>query len=366
MNDSLVRVLDPSFYSSREIFEKEINTIFSTTWHFAGHTSQLSNTGDYFTFELFGENFFSVMGGDGQIRTFYNVCQHRAHPVVSGCGTISKLTCPYHAWTYDLEGILQFGPNLKSVPGLECSTIRLTEVRTEIFLNFIFVNLDPDSKPMDQWFPGVCDELKEFLPRWKDLAPAQWIEVEENCNWKVSVENYSECYHCALNHPSFSTGVIKPNTYDIQPQGYCLRHTTEARSVKSMSYAIDASVPHANEYSSWYLWPMFSFQVYPGQVLNTYHWRPIDAEHVTVYRGWFSANGDHDETVSQLAVQDRATTVAEDIRLVESVQRGLKSRGYSPGPLVIDPNFGVNSEHSLAAFHNWVREGMKESETADQ
>ena len=361
MNDKLVYALDPTYYSSTEIFNKEIRNLFSSTWQFAGHASQLRNTGDYFSFELFNESFFCVLGKDNEIRTFYNVCQHRAHPLVKGCGSATKLTCPYHAWTYDLEGKLQFGPNLKSVEGFDVSQIRLAEVQTEVFLNFIFINLDTNCQPMNQWFPNAETELKKFLPHWSDLAPVEWIEIDEQCNWKVSVENYSECYHCALNHRSFSSGVIKPQTYDIQPQGYCLRHRTEARSLKTMSYPIDTSIPHANEYSSWYLWPTFSFQVYPGQVLNTYHWRPIDAENVKVWRGWYTRLGKYDEVIEKLAIQDRNTTVAEDIRLVESVHRGLKSRGYTPGPLVIDPNCGVNSEHSLMALHQWMRESIEQS-----
>ena len=113
---------------------------------------------------------------------------------------------------------------------------------------------------------------------------------------------------------------------------------------------------YAGVYSSWFLWPMFSFQVYPGNMLNTYHWRAVDAGRVVVWRGWYSMDGAESEVVRQLAIQDRETTVAEDIGLVESVQRGLASRGYRPGPLVIDPGYGVNSEHSIAVLQNWMRQ----------
>ena len=106
---------------------------------------------------------------------------------------------------------------------------------------------------------------------------------------------------------------------------------------------------------------MFSFQVYPGNMLNTYHWRAIDAGRVVIWRGWYSIDGVESAVVRQLAAQDRETTVAEDIGLVESVQRGLNSRGYKPGPLVIDPNYGVNSEHSIAVLQTWMREGAGES-----
>ena len=88
------------------------------------------------------------------------------------------------------------------------------------------------------------------------------------------------------------------------------------------------------------------------------HWRPVDTGHVVVWRGWYSVGGHDDETVRRMAVQDRATTVAEDIRLVESVQSGLQSRGYVPGPLVVDPACGVNSEHSILHLHRWIREAL--------
>jgi phenylpropionate dioxygenase-like ring-hydroxylating dioxygenase large terminal subunit len=359
MNAPLTHSLDARYYTDPVIFEAERKGVLARTWQFAGHGSQLEHPGDYFAFEMAGESLFCIKGRDGEIRTFYNVCQHRAHQLVSGEGSTRVVVCPYHAWTYELTGELRAAPNTKSVPGFDKSAVCLTEVRTELFLGFIFVNLDPDAAPMDAWFPGVREELMEWLPHWDSLKPLEWVEVPENCNWKVSVENYSECYHCSLNHPTFATGIIKPETYDIQPEGYCLRHTTECQSLENMSYDIDRSKPHSEEYSSWFLWPMFSFQVYPGNVLNTYHWRAIDPDHVVVWRGWYTEGGWDSEVIRRLAVQDRATTVEEDIHLVESVQRGLKSRGYVPGPLVVDPGCGVNSEHSVMTLQKWMREGIE-------
>ena len=104
---------------------------------------------------------------------------------------------------------------------------------------------------------------------------------------------------------------------------------------------------------------MFSFQVYPGNILNTYHWRAVDADHVIIWRGWYTIDGTDSEVVRRLASQDRATTVEEDIHLVESVQRGLNSRGYKPGPLVLDPACGLRSEHSVHALQQWMRDAIK-------
>lgn len=361
MDDTVkpVRSLDARYYTDPAVFEMEKQGVLARTWQLAGHVSQIENPGDYFTFDIAGENLFCIRTKQGDIRGYYNVCQHRAHELMQGEGNAKLIVCPYHAWTYELTGGLRSGPNTKAVPGFDKSSICLSPIRIEEFCGFVFANLDPDAAPMDTWFPNVRAELSAFVPDIERLKPLEWVEIPEKCNWKVSVENYSECYHCQLNHPTFSNGVVKSDTYDIQPQGYCLRHTTESQNLNQMTYPIDLQAnDHAGDYSSWFLWPMVSFQVYPGNVLNTYHWRPLDHEHVVVWRGWYSVDGVDSETVRRLAVQDRATTVEEDIHLVQSVQRGLQSRGYRPGPLVVDPKCGVRSEHSIKVLQGWMRDAI--------
>ena len=354
-----VHSLAAKYYTDPDIFKNEKTGLLCKTWQFAGHASRLEKTGDYFSFEIAGQSLFSIMNRDGKIRTYYNVCQHRAHELVTGSGNCKVIVCPYHAWSYELNGQMRTGPNVSSVPGFDKSKICLHAVNTEVFCGFIFVNLDASAKPMDEWFPKVRQQLQEFVPNIEALKPLQWVEIPEDCNWKVSVENYSECYHCLLNHPTFAGGVINPNTYDIQPQGHCLRHTTQCQNLDKMTYDIDlAANDYAGSYSSWFLWPLFSFQVYPGNILNTYHWRVVDTDKVVVWRGWYSVDGADNDTVRRLAIQDRQTTVEEDIKLVESVQRGLASHGYQPGPLVIDPKSGVNSEHSVGFLQQWMRQAV--------
>ena len=353
-----IKSLAARYYTDPQVFEAEKAGVLARTWQFGCHGADISEPGDYATFEIAGESLFAIRGRDGRARVFYNVCQHRAHQLVSGSGTARVVVCPYHAWTYELTGELRAGPNISAVEGFDKSSVCLSQVRAEEFLGFLFVNLDPEAAPLDEWFPGARKELAEWVPNWADLKPLEWVEVSENCNWKVSVENYSECYHCALNHPTFANGVVRPETYDIQPKGMCLRHSTECQSLEHMTYDIRSGFAHYDEYSSWFLWPMFSFQVYPGNLLNTYHWRAVEADRVVVWRGWYSVGGSEDATVRKLAQQDRETTVAEDIRLVESVQRGLHSRGYRPGPLVVDPKGGVNSEHPIMHLQRWMREAI--------
>ena len=353
------RALDPIFYTDPDAYQSELVKIFAKTWQYAGHVSRLANVGDYFCFEVAGDTLFCIRDDENEIRAFYNVCQHRAHELLKGAGNCKRLVCPYHAWTYDLDGKFRSGPNTSSVPNFDGSSIRLKDVQVDVFNGFIFVNLDPDAKSMDEWYPKARAELAAFVPQIHELEPLLTHEVSEVCNWKVSVENYSECYHCRLNHPTFATGVIKASTYNILPQGHCLRHTTESQNLEKMSYPIDIEANEfAGSYSSWFLYPNFSFQVYPGNTLNTYHWIPRGVDGVDVRRGWYTVGGEDSDVIRGLAQQDLDTTVAEDIRLVESVQRGLESRGYSAGPLVIDPKTGVESEHSILALQGWIRDAL--------
>ena len=141
---------------------------------------------------------------------------------------------------------------------------------------------------------------------------------------------------------------VRLHSYDIIPHGRVLRHVTKSVPVESLTYRVDpGSHPHALDYTSWFLWPTFSFQIYPGNVLNTYVWHAVDHRTTRMVRQWFAADGVEPDLIESLAEQDLRTTVAEDVRLVESVQRGLESGGYRPAPLVIDPAGGVNSEHSI-------------------
>ena len=271
MSTSPVHALDAAHYTDATRFERERERIFRRTWQFAGHVSQLEHPGDCFALDLHGRSLFCVKDRGGVVRAFYNACRHRAHQLVEGSGRKRALVCPYHAWTYELDGRLRAAPGAGATPGFDRSEIRLTPVRSEIVGGFVFVNLDPDAEPMDTWYPGLA---------------------------------------------------------------------------------------HALDYTSWFLWPTFSFQVYPGNVLNTYIWHAVDHRTTRVIRQWFAPDGVEPELIVSLAEQDLGTTVAEDVRLVESVQRGLESGGYRPAPLIIDPAGGVNSEHSIRVLYEWLGEAM--------
>ncbi len=350
-----VRALAPRYYLDGDHHALEMDRVFARTWQYACHGAEVAEKRTYKTFRIGDQCLFVVRDGEGRLRAFFNVCQHRAHELLRGEGRVRLITCPYHAWAYDLGGRLVRAPNSDKSPGFDASTICLPEVRLESFCGFLFINLDTGAAPMAEWYPGVEEELRAFVPGIDELRPLLTRSVEEDCNWKVSVENYSECYHCRVAHPTFTKGVVDPDDYNVMPRGYCLVHSARCVPPERMSYEVGAGPDAcATGYRSWFLWPAFSFQVYPGGILNTYVWRPENVEKVTVHRGWYTAQGVREDAIEKLAQQDLETTVAEDVRLVNSVQRGLKSKGYAPGPLVLDPRLGFNSEHSVRTLNEWL------------
>ena len=352
-----VKALAPRFYTDPGIYQEMREKIFFKSWHYVCHETRVPEPGDYCAFELLDQDLFVIRGRDGRIRCFYNVCQHRGHTLVQDSGRTKTLVCPYHAWTYELTGKLRGAPNSQKVPGFDKSKICLTEVKLDIWLGFCFVNLDPDASSVDDTFPGVKEAVKALCPDIKEKVFAYEHSAPEYCNWLVAIENYNECYHCGHCHKAFASGVIDPGSYDIQPfgSGRVLNHASKPAAGDMQWYDTSGS-----DYGSFYLFPLFSLQIYPGGVVNTYYWRPLAHNDTEVHRGWFSKDGVVDDQLQEVIDLDRDTTFNEDLALVKQVQRGLTSRGYRPGPLVMSPAFGINSEHSIRALHRWVIEALAE------
>ena len=346
-----VTALPSRFYLDEDVFSRLREGLFFQSWQYACHESQVSEPGCYHAFSLLDQDILLTRGKDGRLRGFYNVCQHRGHTLAAGSGKAQLLVCPYHSWSYDLEGKLRGAPGL-----LETAGICLTPVRVESLLGFVFVNLDAEAMPMREAYPDVAETVERLVPDIRALRLAHEHEALEACNWLVATANYNECYHCKNAHRAFSKGVVDPASYDIQPfsSGRVLRHSAQGARAEEAWY--ERGEAGDADYNSFYLFPGFSLQIYPGRMVNSYHWRPLDVENTLVWRSWFSADGKVDATLQKVIDLDRETTFAEDLALVKATQRGLHSRGYRPGPLVIKPGGGIESEHSVAALHGWVEE----------
>ena len=352
-----IKGLPARFFNDPDTFSRIRENVFFRTWQYACHESQLPDPGDFLSFSLFNQDILVLRDHKGALRAMYNVCQHRGHKLLEGAGNKRLIVCPYHAWSYDLAGQLRAAPNSASVEGFDAAEICIPQIRLEVFLGFVFVNLDPDCPDMEDCYPGVKKGILALCPDVSGQKFAYEHSINEGCNWLIAIENYNECYHCKVAHPDFAKGVIDPASYGVLPfgEGQVLHHSSMPTQSKEAWYDVSGS-----DYGSFFLWPATSIQIYPGGVLNTYYWRPLNIEDVRVHRGWFSADGKVDTQLQKVIDLDRDTTFAEDLVLVQNVQRGVQSRGYQPGPLVVDPGGGIDNELSIATLHQWVREAVDE------
>src|SRR5437016_13494291 len=201
--------LPQKYFVSPDIFVKEQAEIFSKQWLLVGHQSQIPKPGDYFLATIAGESVIVTRDQKSQVRGFYNVCRQRGTRLkADACGHASAIQCQYHAWTYALDGRLIGAPHMDDVPGFDKADYSLHQVNLGLWEGFIFVNLEKNPEPLEEWF----SPLKGKFSHWNMsiLQPAKRIDYDVRANWKLMFENYSECYHCPGVHPQLQ----KVSPYD--------------------------------------------------------------------------------------------------------------------------------------------------------
>ena len=193
--------LDLEYYKNPELFTIERERIFFDSWIFIGHESQINKKGDFFIYELLNEEIIIVRGKDMKIRAFFNVCRHRGSRIcLEDKGNIKRLTCPYHAWSYNLEGNLQ---GAKSLPkDIEKQSLSLHKCGLEVIGGMLFVNLSDNPESLDNLKRDLEEPFALF--GFENLKIAAHKNYPIEANWKLAVENYQECYHCAPSHPEYS------------------------------------------------------------------------------------------------------------------------------------------------------------------
>jgi len=349
--------LDARFYTDPDIFAAEMDAIFARTWIMVGHQSQVVEPGRLITARV-GDEDVIVANDKGTITGLYNVCQHRGHQLVPPTGPGGEatevkgaITCPYHAWTYNLDG------SLLNARGEDVGEICVPPVRVATLAGFLFVNLDPAAPPLGDYIPGIADELLAIAPK----APTRVFSHRRThlvrANWKIAVENYNECYHCPNVHKTFTAGVVSPGSYRITPRGNTIHHTAEGPDPERSGYT---RTDEGNAYGSFFTWPVSSIQCYPGQVLNTFRWVPQAVDETLLIREWWFDSPTPTTEQMEVIELDWDTTVAEDFEIMDSVQRGVGSRGYTPGPLVTRPSgvASVHSEDTVPHLHGLLRNAL--------
>ena len=193
--------LKQEFYKQADIYELEIKKIYMDSWLFIGHQSEIPNKGDYFVYNLLSESVIVVRGKDQQIHGYMNVCRHRGSRIcLEDRGNMQRFTCPYHAWTYNLDGSLMIAKELSN--GVKKQDLGLHKCQIEVVEGLILLNFSDQPSSLDDLKNELSEPMNMF--GFKDLKIAAHKNYPIDANWKLAVENYNECYHCAPSHPEYS------------------------------------------------------------------------------------------------------------------------------------------------------------------
>lgn len=345
------RTLPGHYYFDPGIFDLEKRKVFHHSWQYVGHVSMLREPGSYITRSILDQNVVLLRDRQGEIRAFFNVCQHRAHQLLKGEGRLAAaaITCPYHAWTYDLSGALRSARGAETVMEFDLQSFRLSPVRLASFLGFLFVNLDGTAPAFEEVTSDLAAEVASFSPKAAELHCAYRGEYPLAANWKNSVENYSECFHCPISHRSLVEGALDYPSYRITTHPHHHSHRSRDKGDAQGYSSRNEIAANTTEFGSWLLWPNWCLEVYPGGNLTVFHHVPLGPEQTVQRVEWYFPEARI--TPADQEVIDFVHGVRlEDIPICESVQAGLHSLGYRQGRFVVDPERSEISEHAVHDF----------------
>ena len=342
--------LPASWYSDPEIARLEGERIFRRSWQYAGRADQVAGPGDYFACRAGDVPVVVVRDRERVLRAFVNVCRHRGHEVVHGAGTRASLQCPYHAWTYGLDGQLRAAPRADREPGFDAAGLSLLPVAVDTWGPFVFVNPAPDAPPLAEALGDLPDMVARSGVDLDRLRFHQRAEWEMDANWKVVVENFLECYHCAVAHPGFSTVVdVGPEAYRLEAHGLVLSQFGSVRpSANGKELPYDPR-GEAEEGQFHFLFPNFGLNIMPGRAnVSVGPALPAGPERTARYLDYFFGPDVPDEWIDEMVTFD-AQVGDEDRGLVASVQRGLRSGMVERGRLLPESEKLIHEFQTLVA-----------------
>ena len=343
--------IDPRWY------DIEQRDVFARSWQWVCHVESLRNPGDYVALQVAGMPIALVRGDDGELRAFYNVCQHRAHLLLSGAGHTGSIVCPYHGWAYDLSGQLHRARETDRVPGFDPSVICLQPVQAEVFGGFVYVNLDPGAEPLATQSGDLGAEIARWAPDVADLTHVRRFDYEIASNWKNVVDNFLECYHCQVAHPDFVT-LVEMGTYRVTTHGIYSSHMARAGYSDNSAYNVEGS--SVKDLAVWWLWPNTCLMRYPGRgnfsIMQMVPTGP-ETTHETI-DFYFETDELGPADIESMRYIDDILQ-PEDIAIVESVQRGMRTPAFTQGRIVCDPDGSGLSEHGVHHFHGLVLDAYR-------
>ncbi|MFC7156817.1 aromatic ring-hydroxylating dioxygenase subunit alpha [Halomarina halobia] len=351
--------LPARYFTDPEVHEMEKEAVFSRYWIYAGHANAVPEPGDFFTRTVGDRQVIVVRDRDGEVRAYYNVCAHRGSKMVDDTpmtdpGNMRRIKCPYHLWTYDLDGTLASTPKsfeeASLNPDLEDDEVRkldperngLMEVHTDSIGPLVFVNFDDDPMALAEQAGKMKDELEALPLEEYELARRYVSEVE--CNWKTFGGNYSECDHCQSNHQDWIKGIrLDESELEVDDYHWVLHYTHEE------DVDDELRIHEEHEAKFYYLWPNFTVNMYgTADGYGTYIIDPIDEGRFQLIADYYFRDADLSEEEEEFVRTSRQLQ-EEDFELVERQYAGLKMGAMAQAQL--GPN-----EHTLHKFHRLAQE----------
>ena len=352
------KTLEQKYFVSPQIFAEEQQKIFSRQWVLVGHQSQIAQAGDYFTAEIAGESLIIVRDKRGEIHGFYNVCRHRGSRLIENRkGQLSAaIQCPYHAWTYGLDGRLLGAPHMDDVLGFNKADYSLRPVNVALWEGFIFVNLAEAGAltsilsqrerrkqdgfvSLEDWFATLAGKFARWnLP---SLRSARRIEYDVRANWKLIFQNYSECYHCLGVHPELSKISPHDSAENDLIEGPFLGGFMRIASDKSLTISGHTCALPVGDFGDEDFRFVFYYSIFPNMLMSlhpdyvmVHQLEPQSPERTLILCDWFF----HPDAFNRVdfrpddAIEFWDMVNRQDWHVCELSQQGISSRAYVPGP----------------------------------
>jgi Rieske 2Fe-2S family protein len=337
------RTLPGEHYTSAGLLEEEQDRIFAREWVCVGRVSRLERPGDYFLRTIAGESIIVLRDREGALRAFFNVCRHRGTRICKEeSGRFPEtIQCPYHAWTYRMDGQLVGAPHMQDVEGFDKKDYALHSAAVAEWEGFLFVNLDEDAVPFSKAWAAMRGRLERFdLAR---LSVGHRVVYDVKANWKLVFQNYSECLHCPMIHPELTTVLPFQSGANDLTEGPFLGgymeikapHESATLSGRACGRPVSGNLPEGDLRRAYYytLMPNLMLSIHPDYV-NYYLVRPLAPDRTEVESEWLF----HPETLADATCNPRDAiefwdvTNRQDWDIVERSQLGISSRRYRPGP----------------------------------
>lgn len=329
------------YYTDPEIFERELKKVWRSTWQMVGRVEDIPHPGDYFTCTLGEEPILVVRDEVGMLSAMHNVCPHRGVRLLDDKGTCKqKITCPYHAWTFGLDGKLLGISQPKLFPNLDKSSIRLLPAKVDTWGGFIFAKPDIEGESLSEYLAEFPQFLEHHSYRWEDLREIDRWQYDEPINWKIIVENYVEIYHVPVAHQNSLNLLYDVVNSATLPTGRHLR--CFMRYAQRSSRERIEREPNQIAYEG-YIFPNLMINSNDKNVL-VFRLTPLSPTRTL----WEVLIYQTPEQQEQYPFDKFSCDVVmeEDIRICNNLQAGVGSRAYGTKHLALEQEqTGINHFH---------------------